>query len=432
MENGRHLLGKPESSPFSPHFGASPHSLVGRSELLSELGSGLATGPRDARFTSVVMGVRGSGKTALLNEIEDRASSSGWVVISMDASTPGLLDRIISSIDRAEHDYEALDLGSSGDKIVEHTVGMRLGPLAGKLSAQEHFRSRHALDLRERLAFLAAAAQRYNTSVLLTVDELHAVDRLEGRRLSSDIQHIARRQQMPLAFIGAGLSEMKNTLLRDRKMTFFHRCEPFDMAPLDFSDSLVGLSAPITDGGGSIAEDALALAAEEVQGSPYKLQLIGDMAWKLAGAPHKPITVEAARQAAAAAGLAVDQRVSVPAWHDLSAEEKRMLMAIARLGGHGCPRDVAQRAETTAKRSAEVMSRMLNAGYLVKPASGAYAISGLVPRAVVLREGEHHETGRAHRAAGVFAAAAKCRKWMPRAEAYCVLASGHSGRCRSR
>ncbi len=62
----RSALGVPSSSPFCPHFGRAPQSLVGRDELLADLGGGLATGPGDARYTSVLMGVRGSGKTVLV------------------------------------------------------------------------------------------------------------------------------------------------------------------------------------------------------------------------------------------------------------------------------------------------------------------------------------------------------------------------------
>jgi len=81
------LGGEADSNPFSPGFGRSPRSLVGREDLLGNLASGLLSGPEDNRYTSIVMGVRGSGKTVALNEIEDSAARSGWVVLSMDAGT---------------------------------------------------------------------------------------------------------------------------------------------------------------------------------------------------------------------------------------------------------------------------------------------------------------------------------------------------------
>lgn len=128
-------LGVASTSPFSPHFGRVPRSLVGRDELLADLGGGLATGSQDARFTSVLMGVRGSGKTVLLREIEDRAARDGWVILSLDAGTPGLLDRIVTTIRNADQTYEALGLARvTKNRSVEKSVGIRLGPLAGKIS----------------------------------------------------------------------------------------------------------------------------------------------------------------------------------------------------------------------------------------------------------------------------------------------------------
>ena len=64
---------------------------------------------------------------------------------------------------------------------------------------------------------------------------------------------------MPLAFVGAGLLEMKTSLLMDRKMTFFHRCEHFEMPPLEVADAIVGLAGPIKEAGGKITEEALEL-----------------------------------------------------------------------------------------------------------------------------------------------------------------------------
>ena len=235
MGNDTAFWGRPSTSPFSPDFGASPPVLVGRRHEMAELGSGLATGPRDARYTSVLMGVRGSGKTALLNEMQDQAAAEGWVVLAVDASTPGLLDRIVSAVDRADQTYETLGVGPGDEKSVQRSVALRLGVLAGKLTTTRHPRERHPQDLRERLTLVAMAAERHGTSLLLTVDELHAVDRTEGRRLASDLQHITKREQLPLACVGAGLSEMKNTLMLDRKMTFFHRCETYDLAWRDAS-----------------------------------------------------------------------------------------------------------------------------------------------------------------------------------------------------
>jgi len=81
-------------NPFSPGFGQPPTRLVGREDILGPLGAGLRAGPHDEAYTSVLVGPRGSGKTALLTEIGERAAEDGWIVLPVDASTSDLHGRI--------------------------------------------------------------------------------------------------------------------------------------------------------------------------------------------------------------------------------------------------------------------------------------------------------------------------------------------------
>lgn len=64
-------------NPFSPDFGQVPDALVGRDNLLADLYEGLDAGPGDSRYTSIVLGVRGSGKTVVLTEAERHAAACG-------------------------------------------------------------------------------------------------------------------------------------------------------------------------------------------------------------------------------------------------------------------------------------------------------------------------------------------------------------------
>ncbi len=68
-------------NPFHPGFGVSPPLLVGRDSLIAEFGEALEDGPGSAGRATLYTGARGSGKTVMLNAVEDRARSAGWVVI---------------------------------------------------------------------------------------------------------------------------------------------------------------------------------------------------------------------------------------------------------------------------------------------------------------------------------------------------------------
>ena len=376
------------------------------------------------------MGPSGSGKTVVLNEMEDMARAAGWVVLSLDAATPGILDRVMASVAGAHATHEAL--GPHEDaaraKSLEKRFGLSLGPLTGLVSWTALHDRRMHMGLREHLAFLAQAAADHETSVLLTIDELQAADRAEGRRLSNDLQHITKRAGSPLAFIGAGLPEMRLTLMQDPKMTFFHRCEHIDLPPLSPAEAAQGLFRTIADSGGTITPEALRLAADAVDGSPYKMQVIGDQAWRSSGAPDNEIGVAHAEAACVAADAVMDQRIGLPAWHDLSDEHQDMLGILASADSPLPSHEVASRLGAGARPTNKALRRLHAMGYAEQPRRGFYTPTSLISARVIADEWGSAPPSSVPSAAG----ASRCRRWMPRSRAYCVLASGHAGGCRSR
>lgn len=403
---------------------------------MHEIGTGLATGPSDRRYTSLLIGTRGSGKTVLLNEVEDMAAVAGWVVLSVDAATPGLLDRVVNAIAGADDAYETLNLADArANRSIEKKIGISLGLVAGSVAWSKFRASRKYTGLREHLAFLVQAAADVGTSVLFTVDELHAINRDEGRRLANDLQHLTRRAEMPLAFLGAGLSEMKLTLMNDKKMTFFHRCEDYEMPPLLIEDCVKGLHCPINEANGSIATSALRLAAELVDGSPYKLQLVGDQAWQMAGAPNTQINTEHVVAASLAADAIVDKRVGVPAWYDLASRHQDALGVLTTSKAPMFSREVSERLGVNSKDGNKILSELHRLGYVVREHQGEYRSSELVSSRVVDNEWLNAQDTTLGFDAGVVTlrpVRPLCRKLMPRARAYCVLPVEHSGGCRSR
>lgn len=410
---------------------------------------GLSGGPRDPRYASLVMGVRGSGKTVVLNELEDRAARQGWVVLSVDGSSRGLPERIVNAITIARGDSPTVGAATAsrqGSRL--QSFGLRLGVLSATWHAGDDPVPPRQTSMSDALAALAQAATQAGTSVLLTVDELHAVDREEARRLSGDIQHIAGRGGLPLAFVGAGLLEMHYTLLADTKITFMQRCERYEMRPLNQTDVAVGLCLPIRDAGGDITSEALTAATDFVGESghgPYRLQILGHTIWRMAGAPDRTIDTQAVERSLPIAEAAVARSVCAPAWHELSDSAQSYLAAVAVGSGHTTPSElatlVAERTGLSERRTASIRRRLLLAGYLAQRTDGTVDLTDLVPRAVIRQEAPeelgHYEAadtsdGPAPYPRSNTASGSPCREWMPRARAHCVLPAGHSGRCRSR
>ena len=84
-------------SPFTPTFGVTPPLLVGRGDLLDEFDDALDAGPGAPGRATVYTGGRGTGKTVMLNEVEDLARRRGWQVVS-ESATPGLVDRLTHEV----------------------------------------------------------------------------------------------------------------------------------------------------------------------------------------------------------------------------------------------------------------------------------------------------------------------------------------------
>ena len=82
------------ANPFKPSFGVTPPILVGRDGPIEDFAEALEDGPGSSGRATIYTGARGSGKTVMLNAVEDRARSLGWVVISETAS-PGFVERIV-------------------------------------------------------------------------------------------------------------------------------------------------------------------------------------------------------------------------------------------------------------------------------------------------------------------------------------------------
>jgi hypothetical protein len=80
-------------NPFHASFAVSPPLLVGRDGMLDDFIDALEGGPGSAGRATLYTGARGSGKTVMLNAVEDRAKERGWLVIS-ETVTPGFVARI--------------------------------------------------------------------------------------------------------------------------------------------------------------------------------------------------------------------------------------------------------------------------------------------------------------------------------------------------
>ena len=81
-------------NPFTPSFGRVPAHYAGRSQFMSTMKKALANGPSDPNLSMILVGSRGTGKTALLASVAREASAAGWVTAQVSAGD-GMLQDIV-------------------------------------------------------------------------------------------------------------------------------------------------------------------------------------------------------------------------------------------------------------------------------------------------------------------------------------------------
>jgi hypothetical protein len=420
--------GDQHRNPFSPGFGRSPTTLVGRDRILEGIASQLAAVPSGHRLCSILVGVRGSGKTSLLNAAEDMAHESGWVVLALDTTTSGLSQRIA----RAAAAVTETSAGAIEPRRRINSLRLPPGIAVGWEFTEEQTDG----DTRYVLRRLAETAANRGGGLFLTLDELHSGERNEVRRFAGDFQHAAEREGLPIGLLGAALPEIQYTVLEDRKLTFFHRSQLHRLRPLTEEQSFRCLSATAAGGGGEFEADALHAAAAAVNGSPYHLQLLGRSAWEAAGAPERSIDIEACKLAIRQADKEFRRSIGTPAWHLLSDAEQDYLHAVARLYPAATRRAVADAVDAASKWLARTERRLTISGYVRMTESGTLELAELMQPGDVFDFAEPELGYRRSEEGQRYAPAATpgqvCGEWMPVAKARCALGRGHSGGHRTR
>lgn len=352
-------------NPFSPSFGTSPPVLAGRDVILDSLGDALASGPSHPDYTALFIGVRGAGKTVMLNAVEDLARSRGWLALSDSASSTGLPARLaraasalLEEIGPAEPKRHLSSVTAAGFGVGLETVP---APQA------EH-------DLRGVLSDLGDALAERGTGLLITVDEMQSGDAGEIREFGSVLQHVSRREQRPVAFIGAALPQVEDTLLSDDAITFLQRCSRYDIDRLNPQATRRAIAEPISAHGRSIDPTALDSAVAATSGYAFMIQLVGFHSWQAdAVSPH--ITAEHVATGITEAQRRIGRMVIAPTWRTLSEVDRRFLLAMAQDDGESQLADIADRLDVTTSYAGVYRQRLLRAGMILPAGRGRITLA---------------------------------------------------------
>lgn len=368
----------PVRNPYSPGAGTRPPALVGRDKQLSDLDVALQRLllGRDGRG-QLLTGLRGVGKTVLLNEFERIADGRGFfhahIEVAEDGRLPGRMAaalrvvllqmdarrRIGERARRALGILKAFSLKLPDGPEFGVDVEAVLGPAdSGDLGH----------DLAGLFVEVGAVARDHGCGVLLTIDELHYVP-LEVLAALVLGLHRANQLALPVLIAGAGLPSLP-TLAGEAK-SYAERMFTFpDVGSLAQRDAARALTEPAAEEGVHWHPAALDRILSLTEGYPYFIQEFGKQAWDIADGPGV-ITVDDVERAVAPAMAELDGGFFQVRTGRLSDRERTYLRAMAELGpGPMRSADVAGLLGRTTTAVGPVRDRLLKKALCYSPRWG--------------------------------------------------------------
>ncbi|GAB3946160.1 AAA family ATPase [Corynebacterium tapiri] len=360
-------MNRPQN-PFRATLGSTPPYLAGREDEIEDFENALDDGPGSHERISLITGLRGVGKTALLNAFESKARERSWWVIS-ETATKGFTERIIEAL------YRMSDEGSETHKKKISGIGI---PAVGSVQFENVVQYQPKVTLRSALTeFLERQEERdraLNQSpvgLLITLDELHYHRREEAIEFGTVIQHLVREDRNVAVAIAGIPQSIKPLLASDEgknPVTFLRRANRIDLGLIDGQDVRRALKDPIEDAGFTWSVEGLDAAVEACGGYPFLIQLIGQQCFR--EREGEVITEGSVAKAAVVARRKLGQLVHESALADLSAVDRTFLAAMAVDDGPSSMSDIAQRMEANAQYVGNYRRRLIDAELITSAGYG--------------------------------------------------------------
>jgi hypothetical protein len=372
----------PISNPYTPNAGSRPQALAGRDQELEQFRVLVGRLKRGATEQSMVIrGLRGVGKTVLLNAFEDRAESEGFLTfyheMTPDSSLVGEITR------DAQAAMARLKLNARATKAMREALAHLgtikvVGPEGIELSVDLRAADEGTIarDLSELLLQLGRVAAEKSTGVVFLLDEVQFVKEVEYRSVITAL-HRATRKNVPITLAAAGLPQIPR--LTGEARSYAERLFSFPViGSLSATDATAALVEPARQQQVEYEPEAIDLALAWTGGYPFYIQQLGKHAWNVASA--SPISTADLEAAMPAAQRALDLSIYEVRIQRATDQERRYMRAMAELGsGPYKSGDVAARLGRKTSEVSVVRQRLLEKGLVYATEDYGY-VDFTVPR----------------------------------------------------
>lgn len=368
----------PVRNPFAPGAGSQPPELAGRKEIIDAADIALQRvriGRHDQ--SQILLGLRGTGKTVLLNKIEELAESHHHLTSFIEApndrrlvdSLYPKLQQVLRKLSMVEAAKSAahsamrvLRSFASAFRISMGDMSLSVDPVVGTADSGVL-----EYDLSELFVSIGEAAQSAGRAWTLLIDEVQYLKKDELSALIVAI-HRVNQKKLPVMFFGAGLPQIA-ALTGDAK-SYSERLFNFPpVGPLDEPAAISAIKQPILAEGESITNAAIKMIYKKTEGYPYFLQEWGFQAWNLAD--KSPINEDDVENATVAALRRLDDGFFRVRFERLTPKEREYVIAMASLGnGPYRSSDVAEVLDEDMRSLGPRRAKIIHKGMIYSEAYG--------------------------------------------------------------
>lgn len=374
----------PLRNPFNPGAGTPPPALLGRDELLEQFNITLLRARSGKPGQSLMpVGLRGVGKTVLLNRFAEQAAALSlryaFVELPENADLRALiakeirkllldLDRagaVSQAVKRALRALKGFTVAASAESGISFTLN--IDPEAGLADSGSL-----AEDLTDLFVTMGEAAKDRDTAVLLALDELQYLSEDAFAALISAI-HRTTQLQLPVVLVGAGLPQLP--ALAGNAKSYAERLFRFpQIGALSQTEAREALRKPVDDQGVAFEGAAIEEIVSLTKGYPYFLQEWGYAVWNLASS--SPITIGDVRMAGEVVIRKLDESFFRVRFDRLTPMEKKYLRAMAELGpGPHRSGDIAAKYGAKVESVAPMRGQLIRKGMVFSPSHGNTAFT---------------------------------------------------------
>lgn len=255
-------------NPFNPSFGRVPKIYIDRNQTIKQLEVDIRD-PQSPFLTTLIYGMRGSGKTTMLTDIgHDMQADKDWIVVDLTMN-----DRLIPTLIESVYTQANKELRTLLSKISGISLGINGIKVDYDASKAQVENSPHQVLLIE----MAKMLKRQQKSLLITIDEISSTSAL---REFAGIYQILLRNNYHIALLMAGLHNKVSELQNDSVLTFLLRSQRIYLEPLNLMTIRNSYARAFNSEQHSIDDKTLTRITKLTSGYAYAFQLLGFLLWR--------------------------------------------------------------------------------------------------------------------------------------------------------